>query len=123
MTDIRLDDTDTVVAIAPVFKVEGHDIILDAGERRRSDGPSFRRALVHDQNDGLTVNFNNDYPGGVTINGVTSLSVVGNIEFRISHQDEVLLGGGHPADEVVSLGEVIKMLRSEIRQLQSQLAR
>ncbi|GAA1979892.1 hypothetical protein [Microbacterium pumilum] len=122
MTDIKLDNTETVIAVAPVFKVEGHDIILDAAERRRSDGASFRRALVHDQNDGLTVNFNNDYPGGVTINGVTSLTVAGDIEFRISHQDEVLLEGGHPPDEVVNFAEVIKTLRNEIRQLQSQLA-
>ena len=32
-----------------------------------------RRALVHDTTDGLTVNFNRDYPGGVTIRGVVKM--------------------------------------------------
>lgn len=68
-TDVRLDEGDgTVLALAArVVKAEATDFVLDAADRRR--GPGLRRALVHDQNDGLTINFNGDYPGGVTING------------------------------------------------------
>jgi hypothetical protein len=44
------------------------DVLLDAPGRRSKPG-GFRRALVHDAADGLTINFNGDYPGGVTING------------------------------------------------------
>lgn len=44
------------------------DVLLDAPERRSQSG-GHRRALVHDSTDGLTINFNGDYPGGVTING------------------------------------------------------
>ena len=70
-TDVRLDEGDGtfVVLDARVVKVVGSDFMLDSAERRKGGGPPHRRALVHDQNDGLTINFANDYEGGVTING------------------------------------------------------
>ncbi|WP_239308780.1 MULTISPECIES: hypothetical protein [unclassified Frankia] len=49
-----------------VLNVRTSDMILDA-PARRTNPSGFRRALVHDQGDGLTINFNGDYPGGVTI--------------------------------------------------------
>ena len=64
---------DWVVVQSPVLKLEGHDVLIDSSERRKSNTP-FRRALVHDQGDGLTVNFANDYPGGVLLNGVVAIS-------------------------------------------------
>lgn len=121
MTDIIMDDSDTVVVVAPVLKVDGHDVIVDSADRRKPNGPAYRRALVHDQNDGLTINFNGDYTGGVTINGVRTLAVDGELRLRISHHDEIRVEGGNPPDEVVDLAEVIKTLRAEIRQLQSRL--
>lgn len=67
MTDIKFDGA--------FVKVEGNglvcntwDIMLDAPDRRKVAG-GYRRALVHDYNDGLTLNWGPDYPGGVTING------------------------------------------------------
>lgn len=48
--------------------VESADLRLDFAARRVNDSP-YRRALVHDFTDGLTLNWANDYPGGVTING------------------------------------------------------
>ncbi len=36
---------------------------------RHSGGGAFRRALVHDFQDGLTINFNGDYRWGVTVAG------------------------------------------------------
>jgi hypothetical protein len=68
-TDIMLDDGQNIVSVlTEFFKVNGVDLILDSPSRRRSP-TGTRRALVHDQNDGLTINFNGDYPGGVTIDG------------------------------------------------------
>jgi hypothetical protein len=69
-TDLRLDDVDGtyVVVQGRVLKVVGSDFILDSPDRRKNDTPN-RRAMVHDGNDGLTLNFNGDYPGGVTVTG------------------------------------------------------
>ena len=66
-TDVKLDQADGsfLHLEARVVKAVGSDFMLDAPERRTAANP-FRRALVHNQNDGLTVNFAGDYPGGVT---------------------------------------------------------
>jgi hypothetical protein len=132
-TDIIFDDTEEVLVTCSNFKISGHDLLLDAAERRRH-GRGFRRALVHDSSDGLTVNFGNDYPGGVTINGLNSLAVGGDIKFTISHDDElsgnVAAGtldkparGFVRAPEVVSLGEVVKVLRRQMALLEAEVAR
>ena len=68
------------------------------------DHRGFRRALVHDESDGLTINFNNDYPGGVTVGGVRELDVVGNLHFRTVNPNDPL------NTETVALGEVIATL-------------
>lgn len=73
MSDVVLEDTQVTV-VCENLNVLGHDVLIDASARRRPDGPRFRRALVHDEGDGLTVNFGHDYPGGVTLNGVTSVT-------------------------------------------------
>ena len=97
------------------LNVQGHDLLLDSPARRKTGPSGYRRALVHDQNDGLTLNFNKDYPGGVTING--------DIQFTISHHNEMLIHGGHPPDETVKLGDVIKTLRQEVAALQVQISK
>jgi hypothetical protein len=64
-SDIKLD--------GHVVIIEATDVILDAPERRTSpDG--LRRALVHGQNDQLVLNYNGDYPAGVSINGPIHVS-------------------------------------------------
>src|SRR5438876_8677004 len=70
-TDVKLDagDGSFVLVQGRVLKVAGSDLVLDAPERRKESQTPNRRALVHDFQDGLTVNFNGDYPGGVTIAG------------------------------------------------------
>lgn len=70
-TDVRLDQGDGsfVVVEGRVLKVLGSDLILDSPGRRSENQSPNRRALVHDSGDGLTINFNGDYPGGVTIDG------------------------------------------------------
>src|SRR5438128_2042332 len=76
MTDILLDDRDGsyITIDARVLKVKASDFVLDSPQRHRPDRPGLRRALVHDQGDGLTINYNRDYPGGVTINDVVALN-------------------------------------------------
>jgi hypothetical protein len=119
MSDIVLDATEQVAILCDNLKVQGHDFLLDSPSRRQAPKPvGFRRALVHDQNDGLTINFAKDYPGGVTISGVRSL------EFEIRHDDEHFAKGlGHPANEVLMLADVIVSLRKRIDDLQSQITK
>jgi hypothetical protein len=71
-SDIRLDD-DTVTMEGPYIKIEGTDLKLDSPARRGTHTAGERRALVHDQRDGLTVNYDRDYPGGVTIRAVNTI--------------------------------------------------
>jgi hypothetical protein len=123
VSDIIFDTSDQITVQCDNLNVRGHDLLLDSIGRRKPNGPRLRRALVHDQNDGLTLNYSHDYPGGVTINGVSALDVGGNLQFRISHHDEILLGGGHPPDETVILSDVIKTLRQEIADLKDQITK
>jgi hypothetical protein len=56
-------------------KVEALDLCVDAGpERRNGNTTPHRRALVHDYGDGLTINWDNDYKGGVSINSVKKIT-------------------------------------------------
>jgi hypothetical protein len=69
-SDIQLwDDIDGQV------KVAAPDLCVDGEEgRRKGRGKSnYRRALVHDLDDGLTMNWDDDYSGGVTIRGVKKI--------------------------------------------------
>jgi hypothetical protein len=68
-SDIKLNEN-ILILEADRVDVTAADIILDSPVRRKEGiGGNFRRALVHDETDGLTINFNGDYPGGVTIMG------------------------------------------------------
>lgn len=51
--------------------IEAWDMVLRSKDRLTGGTPpdAQRRALVHDHDDGLTVNWGADYPGGVTIQG------------------------------------------------------
>jgi hypothetical protein len=72
MTDIRFDG-DWIHLEGAVTKSATTDLMLDSAGRRRTNTP-HRRALVHDFDDGLTVNWDNDYPGGVSINSCKQIS-------------------------------------------------
>jgi hypothetical protein len=108
--------------------------MLDAAERRKvgNDSP-HRRALVHDQNDGLTINFADDYPGGITLNGVAgvtprqdterlltrTLVVHGDISYEKRGFQRV--GGG--ADRIqISLTEQLGKLESQVSGLIDKVA-
>jgi len=75
-TDIKLDQQggNWLVAESQVLKSTASDLMLDAPARRRGGPSPHRRALVHDFNDGLTLNYAGDYPAGVTITGKTGVS-------------------------------------------------
>ncbi|TQR16351.1 hypothetical protein [Psychrobacillus vulpis] len=91
-TDIKLDEGDGnhVVIEGSVLRTTASDLILDAPARRRTGG--FRRALVHDGYDGLTINFNGDYPGGVTVGSnitvARDLTVAGEIRWKSARNGE-----------------------------------
>jgi hypothetical protein len=130
---------------APAIHGQATDFILDHESRRRSQG-GHRRALVHDESDGLTVNFANDYPGGLTLNNVASitpkkakregppdetgavgvrsvaeLKVVGGIRFVWDRGDGLAaMGRRH---EEVSLQSLIETLQQQVAALSDRLAR
>ncbi|MCW5519410.1 hypothetical protein J1N09_06150 [Aureitalea sp. L0-47] len=66
-SDIKLLKRGTLQFEGNELFIQAHDIKLDSPKRRQGSG--HRRAMVHNTNDGLTINFNGDYPGGVTIKG------------------------------------------------------
>lgn len=74
MSDVKLQG-DWVIIEGSTLKAETWDFNLDSASRRKADSdPNIpRRALVHDRNDGLTINYNKDYPGGVSIRGETQV--------------------------------------------------
>jgi hypothetical protein len=79
-TDIKLDQQggNWLILEGSVVKATAADLMLDSPARRRPGGGPHRRALVHDFQDGLTINFNGDYPGGVTVTG--NLVVTGELK-------------------------------------------
>lgn len=92
MGDIRFQDDDRVAVDGGALLVTGPDIMLDHGPRRRAPG-GVRRALVHDFDDGLTLNWSEDYPNGVTIRGLTRIptglqvGVLSGTHLRCNHHD------------------------------------
>jgi hypothetical protein len=141
-TDVKLDQVDGsfLVLEGRVVKATAADFMLDSPERRKGGGP-HRRALVHDQSDGLTVNFNGDYPGGITLNGVTSiiphldppnpnfppplniqatLVVEGDIGFK--SPTHIVVGGGDPGGKNLSLNRELKNLQEQISKLTTRVA-
>ncbi|PJJ62305.1 PASTA domain-containing protein [Compostimonas suwonensis] len=81
-TDIKLDQQggNWLVAESSIFKSTATDIMLDAPSRRKGGSSPYRRALVHDFEDGLTLNYAGDYPGGVTVHG--GLQVTGDLRLN-----------------------------------------
>lgn len=109
-TNVLLDQENGNVLhlVAPVVKALGSDFVLDSAERRKNATP-FRRALVHDQSDGLTVNFNGDYPGGVAING-SIINLNGPSGLRIGMDDRGAIGAATTGvDQVTIHGTIINL--------------
>jgi hypothetical protein len=128
MSDVILDNGEQVTVLCNNLAVHGHDLLLDSPGRRKPDGPKFRRAIVHNSADGLTINFADDYPGGVTINGIVELNTTqpgGDIKISFFHPDEVDPNGviGKAGfSETLFLGELFTTLRNEIGALKDRVA-
>jgi len=140
-TDVKLDQGDGsfLVLEGRVVQAVGSDFMLDSPKRRIGPKP-FRRALVHDQGDGLTINFANDYQGGITLNAVREISphqirtggpfdpidptpilvVRGGIEFEV-HSPVNILGDGGEVTTLSLIGE-LRNLQSQISALQAKVA-
>jgi hypothetical protein len=64
-SDIKLDG-DGVIVEGKWTRLEMPDLMLDSPWSRQNQ-QGLRRALVHDAQDGLSINWNGDYPDGVKI--------------------------------------------------------
>ena len=115
-----LDQVDGTFLVldARVVQAHGSDFMLDSPTRRSGGGP-FRRAMVHDQRDGLTINFAGDYPGGVTLVDVSALQVRGDITFG---EMPGITIDGTPKMVPLSLVDTIGALKSEIAELKAAVA-
>ena len=88
-----------------VVQVKGTDVMVDSAGRRTNSTP-FRRAIVHDFTDGLTLNWNRDYPGGVTINGA------------VTRPDGATVAGQDGAATIAALTAQISALEARITALE-----
>lgn len=136
-TDVRLDDDGRFVELeAPTIKAIASDFILDSPDRHKSGG-ARRRALVHNSDDGLTVNFKGDYPGGVTLVNVAEIIPKPGQKFTptlvvrggISYEIEVVSVQPHPGSPIspittrtVNLSEEMSKLQSQISELKAKVA-
>ena len=133
MSDIVFGTFDQIEITCSNLNVHGTDLTLDSPARRKPNGPRLRRALVHDQNDGLTINFNKDYPGGVSVVG--ALVVRGGLSFEMVEKG-ASAEASPPTPEIpfphfpevtfrtqVDLQEALLNLRGEIYDLKAKVAR
>lgn len=125
MADIIFDNTNArVFAVCDSFWVQGSDLIIDSTARRKPGtvGGGFRRALVHTQGDSLTINYNDDYSAGVTLNG--PLKIVGDVSMDLNIQT---ISATHPGTktthETINLGTLVATLRAQILNLEARVAK
>ena len=132
MSDIVFGTFDQIEVQCSNFNVHGSDLTLDHPARRKPGGPRLRRALVHDESDGLTINFNTDYPGGVSVAG--ALVVRGGLSFEMlekgtsatAHPPTPEIPFPHFPEVIfrtqVDLQEALLSLRGEIADLKARVA-
>lgn len=137
-TDVKLNqgqDKTFVVVEARVLQTQASDFMLNAEDRRNGNNKPWRRALVHNQQDGLTINFNGDYSGGVTIVGVAELYPKGEpdpfhlqiptlkVRGNISYEEAGITIEGDPVMITTSITEEFSKLKMQIRDLTDRLAK
>lgn len=70
----RSVETSEASSIGGCLAIKGPDLVLDHAARRGTGTtPALRRALVHDTSDGISINYQSDYPGGITLWGPVSV--------------------------------------------------
>jgi hypothetical protein len=112
MSDVVLD-SERVIVDANTLDIRGHDLFLrDRSRMKKPDGPQLRRALVHDFEDGLTINFNHDYPGGVTIH---------NLKVQARSLFSSVLNKPAPL-ETLEVGKLLLRLRDQVDSLEAEVA-
>lgn len=139
-TNVKLDQADgTFLHLeARVVKHLGSDFMLDSADRHTGAQP-FRRALVHDQNDSLTVNFAGDYPNGVNLVNVAQIIPMQGpgqklanpllvVHGGLSYEVDVLVGdkgqGADPGEVhtvTVNVDEQFNALQAEILKLTARI--
>lgn len=120
MSDVILDEGEQVSIVCSNLNVQGHDLLLDSPKRRGPGGPPFRRAMVHDSDDALTINYAGDYPGGVRINGLTELRpLAGDLIIRggITYEAAGVNAHGQVVAIPVSVDEALSQVMKQIRTL------
>ena len=70
-SDVKLNGES--VSIEGSLQVYGPDLALEWPDRRSASSAPGRRALVHGFQDELEVNYDNDYPNGIRLNGAVKL--------------------------------------------------
>lgn len=126
-TDIKLDQQggNWLVAESQIFKSTASDIMLDAPTRRRGGASPYRRALVHDFNDGLTLNYAGDYPGGVTVHGALAATGAVSAGGAVSVAgDAVVAGDLSVTGELIVGGEPLttRYLEGQLGQAEARIA-
>lgn len=87
-SDIVLKDNNEVHVNGWRLVLNGADLVIDAGQVRRTNSSDFRRAIVHGSNDTLIINFANDYPNGVIIQ--SDMNVNGKLQVKsLESTDEI----------------------------------
>lgn len=133
VSDIELDDEEVKIT-GSVLRLTAFDVTLDNQTRRGSrNADKPRRALVHAQDDSLVLNWDNDYPNGMTLNGPVKFP--GSIDAQDGKFMRLEVGGGFKVkhlgamgvrtpvpsldvlDELLALRERIEMLELTIAEL------
>lgn len=131
-TDVQLDDHFVTIVGESATILQCPDLVLDGGKDRHKGAGPHRRALVHDFNDGLTLNYEGDYPSGVRV--ASDLTIDGNVVHKGEFVGEVrmttlILQDFEPDPAAVehegwptmmrgiNLAEELHRLRAEIRSL------
>ena len=127
MSDVKLDggpDGTFLVLEGRAVHAAASDFMLDAPGRRK--GPKrFRRALVHDDGDGLSINFDGDYAGGVHVFGVAEIvpreaDLV--VRGGISYEARTVKPEGGVGRVTISLDQELSTLHSQVAALSAKIA-
>jgi len=116
VSDLLLDEEQNrVIVTADVLDARAHTLYLDDSRRRSGvNRDRHRRALVHDTNDSLAINYEGDYPAGVLIIGLRVWS--GPPHPAVTPAQQVDVG-----DRLYELGDEIERLKRQVADLESRI--